>query len=285
MGQVMSADEKRIVNAWNTLLRWCGIKYDDGRLRRLLHWCRKEGCEATLNSAFSISAWEEIGRKLWDAISNGNEAVEGLAPTCKLVLTTLKDWYHEVQKEQGATGEEGLVKSMAELTLTESAPSTSSPSSCSVKNVSSVNLPPARTYTSTAIPPPLQDYPSPASQLIVKAEEKQQETPPSPADSAGPVPTAALPVATKVQNSSSSSLEDSDGSDGEESLKEVELLLQKGSYCKKPLRTTKSKPICLPPAKVVVLPRDPGSFWEGLCREVARTGDWDLCERIGYPSF
>ncbi|KAJ7408369.1 hypothetical protein BTVI_59767 [Pitangus sulphuratus] len=139
-------------------------------------------------------------------------------------------------------------------------------------------------YTSAAVPPPPWDYLSPASQLIVKVEENQQEPPPSPADSAKPIPTAApLPVDTKVQNSSSSSLEDSDSSDGEESLKEVELLLRKGSCCKKPSGTIKYKPIYLPPAEVVVLPRDPGSFWEGLRRQEQVIGTF--VKRLDIPLY
>ncbi|KAJ7411997.1 hypothetical protein BTVI_47918 [Pitangus sulphuratus] len=302
----MSPDEKHIVSAWKTLLRQRGIKYDDDRLRALLQWCRREGSEATLHSAFSISAWEDIGKKLWNAISDGTEGLEGLAPTWKLVLTTLKTWYDELQKEQGALGEESLARSMADLTLTDSAPNTSPPPSSSssfssspAKNISPVEPPPARTYTSAAVPPPSRDYPSPAAQLTIRAKEKKHITPPSSVESAGSVPTAvgsipitagsiptaALPAAAKAHNSGSSSLEDSDDSDGERSLHEVELLFQKGSHSKKPSRTPKSKPICLPPAKVVVLPRDPASFWEGLHREAARTGDWDLCKKIGYPSF
>lgn len=100
MGNDLTREEKTIVSTWQLLLRRTGIKTTDFALRSMLLWAKDRGFPADTSIALSVSAWQSMGSKLWDAVSRGGKKAQGLATTWQLLCKTLKNWKEE-QDERG----------------------------------------------------------------------------------------------------------------------------------------------------------------------------------------
>lgn len=55
-------------------------------------WAKLQDFETDASTAFSVRAWKDIGKRLWDVTSKGDKSAADLAATWRLLYETLKDW-------------------------------------------------------------------------------------------------------------------------------------------------------------------------------------------------
>ncbi|KAM9591474.1 uncharacterized protein ACIBXB_006270 [Morphnus guianensis] len=95
MGQNMSSEERAIVRFLLHILSKRGIKCTESSVRGLLKWCRVQGYPAETATAFEPDIWAEIGTKLRDAVSKGDQHAEDLVITWRLLFDNIRSLWAE----------------------------------------------------------------------------------------------------------------------------------------------------------------------------------------------
>lgn len=302
MGQNITKEEATVLSTWKALLAQKGIKASDFGLRRMLLWSKRQGFEASPSVAFSVTAWEDVGKKLWDAISKGSKDAVDLATTWRLLSETLKDWKNECDKK-----EQEISTAVASLSVKQEQKETAGAvvggkdserdpevsevtekmktlqivdeslqgSSCQTltgqkQKLKKWKLP--KDFLSA-----LPSYKTPAQQLAEWEANEMPSPPPAPSAPPGteeeyqsPRPTAPLYP----------SLLDSE----DEEDKTVTPQLSKTSGGPPCQPKTHAEPWTLPPATVTVIPRNPSRFWAQVKNKAIEMGNWDLVERLDISS-
>ncbi|XP_064501662.1 endogenous retrovirus group K member 113 Gag polyprotein-like [Pseudopipra pipra] len=323
MGQHITKEESVVLSTWKSLLSRKNVKVTDFALRRILLWCRKQGFEATSSTAFSISAWEKVGDKLWDEISKGSKDANDLAVTWRWLFDTLKEWQAEQQtgenetksastqnalnSKEGSSTDTKKEKEQSETLKNSGGDSAgSNPGQLQASQCSDGGLINSETDTK-----PSRKYPTPNEQLAASKHESKPSrkyitpeeqlkmpqywtsptniTPSSyrtPAQQLAEFEAQDDPLHTALPSSD----EDEEAvvshpvtDNTERAACQPCVTDRKKGAVSRPLRKT-AEPWTLPPVTVTVMPRHPGKFWNQVKQKAAEMGDWNLLDRIGYPS-
>ncbi|KAJ7428163.1 hypothetical protein BTVI_01248 [Pitangus sulphuratus] len=92
MGSTLSKEDKAIIQMWMLILIEHGIKLDTLLLQTMLKWSRDQCYQATSENAFSVSVWDELGKRLFDSSTHGDKGAMELLTTWCMLLETLKDF-------------------------------------------------------------------------------------------------------------------------------------------------------------------------------------------------
>lgn len=77
------------------MLKRKDIVTTDYALHCMLLWTRSQDFETDISTAFSVRVWKEVGERLWDVVSKGDNTAAELAITWRLLYETLREWRME----------------------------------------------------------------------------------------------------------------------------------------------------------------------------------------------
>ncbi|XP_053929401.1 endogenous retrovirus group K member 7 Gag polyprotein-like [Cuculus canorus] len=92
MGASLTKEEEMITSMWKQILKKRGVKLEESMLQKMLLWSKKQGYNADIVTSFSVSNWKEIGDRLFDSASHGDEESVSLLTTWGLLFDSLKDF-------------------------------------------------------------------------------------------------------------------------------------------------------------------------------------------------
>ncbi|KAF4794470.1 hypothetical protein TURU_101853 [Turdus rufiventris] len=314
MGNKLSSEEKIVLSTWKSLLKRKGIETSDYALCSMLLWAKSQDFETDVSTAFSVSVWKDVGKRLWDVISKGDKSVADLAGAWRLLYETLKDWKTEQDGREWEVEEESEEETEVDGEEQESEVQSEAVPEVEPAGVTSVEVSPGsvvegnkqetdnisrylflKDYVKPVYPSPAQHLAklSPKSKYITLAQqlaettlqEKQIEE---------QVELSAPPLPSKLYKQIRSltlypPLPDSDSEDDEAPVIRKSELVH-ASVCGK--SSNKSKPAAPwtlppppPPHQVTVIARHPSQFWEHVKKKAAEVGVWDLTDKIGPPKI
>ncbi|KAJ7395792.1 hypothetical protein BTVI_151730 [Pitangus sulphuratus] len=91
MGSTSSREDESIVQMWQLILQKHGVNLDTLLLQKMLKWSKDQGYQATSEVAFSEPVWEDLGRRLFDASTYGDQRAVELLTTWRLLRETLRE--------------------------------------------------------------------------------------------------------------------------------------------------------------------------------------------------
>ncbi|KAF4803481.1 hypothetical protein TURU_015418 [Turdus rufiventris] len=90
MGQAMSRDERNVFELMPELLQQHGRYLPSNQLKILLKWTSVELLGVSRTTIFTTDLWDEMGVKLWSAVTKGNKAAANVIPSWMVIFETLK---------------------------------------------------------------------------------------------------------------------------------------------------------------------------------------------------
>ncbi|KAJ7423282.1 hypothetical protein BTVI_10492 [Pitangus sulphuratus] len=93
----MSKEEEAVIKLLQHILSERGVTYETAALKGLLSWAREQGHLPTVNSAFEIPEWEDIGKELWEEFTKGSKELTRYGPLWRVLVETLKSMKAERQ--------------------------------------------------------------------------------------------------------------------------------------------------------------------------------------------
>jgi len=90
MGSTQTNKESAVVKLLQHILSMRGVQYDSATLKPLLLWARRRDLIPTVNAAFEVQSWSDMGEKLWEEISTGSKEASKFSTMWRLIHETLK---------------------------------------------------------------------------------------------------------------------------------------------------------------------------------------------------
>jgi len=99
MGSTLTKEESAVVKLLQYILSVKGLQYDSAALKSLLLWAWRKDLIPSVNAAFEVQTWADIGTKLWEEIRMGSKEARKFSTLWRLNFETLK----AMRTERGVT--------------------------------------------------------------------------------------------------------------------------------------------------------------------------------------